>query len=165
MQEQENGSAKTYIIKTYYGVSKEFYDKEVTAFRKLQFSPGCIGHVVIGFYGSYTQRDEYNIILEYADAGNLDQFLKNNDPPTDSSGIFKFWEALLDLVKALFSIHAIKPDDFGPPILRGSVLMSFFPAALTHVVQLAPGYQTREHSGCNQRGEIWSCVQARRSRL
>ena len=114
--------ANTYVIKTYRGpLSKEYYDKEVTAFKRLRSYPGCVGHVVIGFYGSYIQEDEYNIILEYANGGNLEQLLKSKDPPTDSPGIFAFWEALLDLAKALVCIHDTKSDDGGPPVLRGSV--------------------------------------------
>ena len=60
---------------------------------------------VIRFYGSYTQVETFNIVLEYADKGSLETFLKFNDPPTQMEHIRDFWKNLLELLKALMYLH------------------------------------------------------------
>jgi len=74
---------------------------------------------VIGFCGSFTQGDTFNVLLEYANGGTLEDFLQKHEPPTNAEDIYKFWSAIFNLTKAIESIHAVSPDPSGPPILRG----------------------------------------------
>ena len=60
---------------------------------------------VVRFYGSYTQAEKFNIILEYADKGSLEKFLQRNAPPTQVEHIRDFWKNLLELLKALIYLH------------------------------------------------------------
>jgi serine/threonine protein kinase len=63
---------------------------------------------IIKFYGSYIHGDEFNILLEYADKGTLEEYFKNESPPGRGVDIIKFWEALFQLIKALKTIHSVR---------------------------------------------------------
>jgi hypothetical protein len=64
---------------------------------------------LIGFYGNYVQGNNYNLILEYADQGNLEQYFENTDPPCEEDDIMKFWRGMFGILKALDSIHKSMP--------------------------------------------------------
>jgi serine/threonine protein kinase len=81
---------------------------------------GALGKSIIGFYGSYIQDGSYNILLEYADRGTLEEYLQNTPPPTTGEDIFKFWSALFNVIQALHLIHNVQGNDpSDPPILQG----------------------------------------------
>ena len=88
------------------------------AFRRLKNkSDGSL----IGFYGSYLQGQTYNVILEYADKGTLEQFFQNTVPPVNGEDIISLWNGLFMIIKALKCIHDVEgkgPTD-GPQILHG----------------------------------------------
>ncbi|KAF7512559.1 hypothetical protein GJ744_000820 [Endocarpon pusillum] len=112
--------ANTYVLKTYrFKDARDSYETEVRAFRALM-PANVIGKSIISFFGSYEQDDTYNILLEYADRGTLEDYLQRTPPPTTGSDIYKFWSALFNVIKALVSIHNVQgenPSD--PPVLRG----------------------------------------------
>jgi hypothetical protein len=76
---------------------------------------------LIKLLGSYKQGDTYNILLEYADRGTLEDFFQTTRPPSLGEDIILFWSRLFNVIKALLRIHsAERPDDFsGPSILIG----------------------------------------------
>ena len=71
--------------------------------------------------GSYKQGDTYNMLLEYADRGTLEEFFRSVAPPSLGGHIVMFWDRLFNVLKALSRVHATeRPDGFhGPDILIG----------------------------------------------
>lgn len=121
---QDDPIADVFAVKTYYTPdASRYYETEVDAFRKLKRSQPHNPHL-IAFFGNYTHSGTYNIILEYADRGSLEQYLQT-EPPFSSEEISKVWESLFGILKALESIHQVelaKPNT-GPGILNGFVTM------------------------------------------
>lgn len=60
---------------------------------------------MIGFYGGFRHGDRYNIILEFADKGTLEDYFKKITPPTTGEEIITFWEHLFNLIEALLFVH------------------------------------------------------------
>lgn len=113
--------ANTYVLKTYNTKDADrYYTTEVDAFMKLSTKKEA-GESLIKLLGSYKQGDTYNILLEYADRGTLEDFFQTTDPPTRGKDINNFWSGLFSVIKALQRIHATeRPDGFdGPDILVG----------------------------------------------
>lgn len=80
------------------------YKQEVNGFRSVKQSES-----IIKFYGSFIQGDDYNILLEFADRGSLEQYFEKESPPSRGADIIKFWEALFQLIKGLKAIHSVRP--------------------------------------------------------
>lgn len=122
MQAPGHPYANTYVLKTYrYKDAKENYETEVKAFRALM-PGGALGKSIIDFYGSYEQDGSYNVLLEYADRGTLEDYLQSTPPPTRGEDIYKFWKALFNVIKALNLIHNVQGEQANdPPILQGCV--------------------------------------------
>ncbi len=113
---------KTYVLKTYrFKDAKDNYESEVRAFRALK-AGGSLGKSIIGFHGSYEQDGSYNVLLEYADRGTLEDYLAKTPSPSTAEDIYMFWGSLFNIVKALKLIHNVLGDTPGdPPILQGYV--------------------------------------------
>jgi hypothetical protein len=80
---------------------------------------------MIGFYGSFVQDDTYNILLEYADHGNLEQYFQTVPPPSEPEDLISFWRGLFRVIKALNRIHNVPQNDSpGPQIFQGFSLLS-----------------------------------------
>lgn len=62
---------------------------------------------MIGFYGSYLHGSTFNIILEYANGGTLEDYFRNIPPPVDGKDIFHVWSGLLQVWKALWTVHQV----------------------------------------------------------
>src|SRR2546423_9385737 len=120
MQDPSYRYANTYVLKTYRSKdAKEHYNSEVRAFKALMHGDS-LGKSIIGFYGSYIQDGTYNVLLQYADRGTLEEYLATTPSPTTGEDIYRMWSGVFNLIKALKSIHdvePINPDD--PPILQG----------------------------------------------
>ena len=111
-------------MKTYYGPHAEsYYQREVDAFaRMLQNFSTYPSPSMIGFHGSYIHRGTYNIILEFADGGTLEDFFKERSPPKKGPDIIAFWENLFEVIKALFRLHEQSVSENDPhchTILQG----------------------------------------------
>jgi len=63
---------------------------------------------IIKFYGSYIHRDEFNVLLEFADKGSLEEYFQRESPPSQSADIIQFWEGLFQLIKGLKTIHSVR---------------------------------------------------------
>ncbi|KAI1623066.1 hypothetical protein EDD37DRAFT_651254 [Exophiala viscosa] len=119
-RDANKGFTNTYVLKTYRTQDAELhYSNEINAFQRLRLQSGCLGKVVIGFFGSFRQGKTFNTLIEYASGGTLEDFLQKNDPPTDAEDIHKLWSAIFELTKAIQSIHSLSQDEGGPPILQG----------------------------------------------
>lgn len=113
--------ANTYVLKTYNTKDADiYYANEVDAFMKLS-TKNAVDENLIKLMGSYKQGDTYNILLEYADRGTLEDFFQNTTPPSLGHDIIVFWSRLFNVIKALQRIHVTeRPDGFcDPDILIG----------------------------------------------
>jgi serine/threonine protein kinase len=112
---KQKESASTFVLKTY--VTEEariFYHSEVDAFRIMRPN-----HNIIHFYGSYLYRDNFNILLEYADKGDLEHYFREVQQPTTREDIVRFWSNFFMLGQALACIHEVPPSTDGPQIFQG----------------------------------------------
>lgn len=90
-------------MKTYFtSEAKRYYNTEVAAFRNIGLNSN-----IIEFHGSFTRGDTYNVLLEYADKGNLADYFKSESPPSEGKEIIQFWEAMFTLIDALRRIHQV----------------------------------------------------------
>jgi serine/threonine protein kinase len=79
------------------------YNKKISGFRSVRQADS-----IIKFYGSYIHGEHYNILLEYADKGSLEEYFKRESPPSRGIDIIKFWEGLFQLIKGLKAIHSAR---------------------------------------------------------
>ncbi|KAI1386685.1 uncharacterized protein F4822DRAFT_323975 [Hypoxylon trugodes] len=92
----------TFVLKTYYRSRFEkLYENEVKALRTLKNS---FPHNVIAYHGSFRHANSFNIILEYADGGDLAEFLKTTENPKGAD-IKQFWGSLSQCFQGLHYIH------------------------------------------------------------
>jgi hypothetical protein len=75
---------------------------------------------MIGFYGSFRQENLYHLLLEFADVGTLERYLRTTPPPTTGEDIISFWERMFMLIEALLRIHegeiVLNPDGTPQPL-------------------------------------------------
>lgn len=97
---------------------------------------GSLPSNIIGFYGSFVRGETYNIILEYADLGNLDYFMEQTPPPSSASEKTLFWDRFFDVGNGLVKIHGEEEGNGNElQILLGyAKLMSVFSLWLTDLV-------------------------------
>ena len=114
----------------------DYYDNEVRAFKYIA-ARDEIDKSFIQYLGSYQQGGTYNILLEFADGGTLEDFFQYTAPPTSSEQILMFWERFFNVVKALSLIHEYEgPEGVkGPDVLVGYVktLRSYQKCSLTYL--------------------------------
>jgi serine/threonine protein kinase len=126
LKDPQDPNINTFALKTYLFPEAEaarYYDCEVSAFRAL--SRRSDPHL-IGFYGNYKQGSTYNILLEYADGGSLEQYFAKTQPPCEGIDITNFWTSLFGILKALSAIHQTsRTTTADMKILNGSVLNIF----------------------------------------
>src|SRR5579871_3220705 len=97
-----NTNPNAFILKRYLTKdAEEYHNREVRGFNALRYSES-----IIGFYGSYKHGDDYNILLEFADKGTLEDYFQRETPPSRGDDIIKFWSRLFELIKALKAIHS-----------------------------------------------------------
>ena len=92
---------------------------------------------VIGYYGSFINIDDdvYNIILEFADKGNLEDYMKAVQPPSSIKDMVDFWDGLFSITHGLAFIHGMPGNsEESMPVLLGYVTTIFpaFPNRASH---------------------------------
>ncbi len=81
---------------------------------------------VIAYYGSFVDEDTYNIILEYADRGNFEEFMKTTHKPSTSESMIELWERLSRISHGLAHIHGTPgTTSTGAPLLGYVISTSF----------------------------------------
>ena len=109
-------------MKTYRGSeAQEYYETETEAYRKLKPGSGDRAPNIICFHGSFVRDYSYNLILEYADKGTLEDLITQNMkyPPSNGEEILVFWKKLFELFRGLGRIHFVEKDSKGPRIMLG----------------------------------------------
>ena len=106
---------------------------------------------IIGFYGAFVCQEMYNIILEYAEHGNLDYYVEQTQPPLTTQEKMTFWENFLPVINGLVKIHGEGEDD--PEILQPLLgyVLCIEQSVQGLCVQLAPGCDPVQHS-CEKSG-------------
>ncbi|KAL1622121.1 hypothetical protein SLS54_005186 [Diplodia seriata] len=117
-----NRPGSTFALKTYRPENaKRNFHRECNAFSTLMRNGQCTPGL-IGFFGSFIHGDTYNLLLEYADQGTLEDYFHNVSAPWQSDDISSFWSGLSGISKALVAIHGeIEREGDESPIQQGSL--------------------------------------------
>jgi len=118
-QDSDDEYADTFVLKTYETKeAEEYHNKEVSAFRTLSYHGSHPN--IIGYLGSFTRSGTYNIILEYADEGTLEDYFRKATPPSSGEDVIRLWRGIFELVGALKMIHNVpRSKNEGPQFLQG----------------------------------------------
>lgn len=102
-----DSSKNTFVLKTY---TKSYrgqpYLAEVNAFLRLRNADHPESQ--IKYFSSFEKGQTFNIILEYAEGGTLNDFFKRTEPPRSLQDIFYFWKGLMEILLALKIIQQLK---------------------------------------------------------
>ena len=78
---------------------------------------------IVAYYGSFIHGNSFNIILEYADQGTLETFMRKTKSPSIPEQTLLFWARLFDVMGGLMTIHGKSRDDSSASqIFNGYVL-------------------------------------------
>lgn len=138
--------AHTYVMKTYETRDAEnYFSNEVSAFQKLQREGKDPN--IIGFHGSFTQNGTFNVLLEFADKGTLEEYFEKTSPPSSGEDVIKFWRGLFKILRALNMIHNVpKGESDGPQFFQGYLALSSIVCfRSTDYLQLPPGREACQH--------------------
>lgn len=114
-------------MKTYREAeAEENYKVERDAYMRLRWSGDPIDHV-LAYYGGFVHGNTYNIILEYADQGTLEDYMSNIGPPSTIEELVLLWDRLLHVTTGIMAIHGIGPH--GPKI--SGYVFCFKPMCIT----------------------------------
>lgn len=92
----------TYALKVFRGSNAEIpYLKEYRAFKRIRDAQADI----VGFLGAFRHGSSYNIILEYADGGDLENHFKSVIPPPTQVERRKVWNNLQRLLYAVIELQ------------------------------------------------------------
>ncbi len=104
-QDLDDKQWNTYVIKSYRTPDAEiYYNTELSALKKLRYDEQPAPNI-IEFYANFQYGGTYNIVLEYADLGTLEDYMQETPPPFSASHQMLFWRNLLDLGYGLLTIH------------------------------------------------------------
>ena len=77
---------------------------------------------ITNFLGSFVHDFHYNLLLEFADRGNLEEYFRNVQIPSTVEDITSFWTELFHLIDSLMGIHNMQIGDVeDPQIFQGYV--------------------------------------------
>lgn len=110
----------TFVLKTYRSAEAEDnYKAERDAYMKLRWAGKPSPHI-IAYYGGFIHGDSYNLILEYADQGTLETFMRNTESPLTVEDTLLFWDRLFDITHGVMTIHGkIGNNSSASQILNG----------------------------------------------
>lgn len=119
----------TFVLKTYRGKEAETnHKKEREAYMKLR-GGGCPPPNIVAFYGWFIQGTSYNLILEYADQGTLEDYMERTAKPESIEDVLLFWDRLTQIILGVQSIHGrIGNDTSASQILNGYVVLMLYDA-------------------------------------
>lgn len=81
------------------------FDREVAAFKQVTDAGNRSAPGLIEFYGGFRYRGTFNIVLQYADSGTLEELFRQNQPPNSGEEIISFWSNLFEIIKGICQIH------------------------------------------------------------
>jgi serine/threonine protein kinase len=99
---------RKYVLKAYTDSRyRPLYTNEARALTTLQQPKN---ENIVGYYGSFVQNGTFNLLLQFADGGNLLDYYGNTPPPTDPADVRRFWRSLFSVFKGLHAVHRIAPS-------------------------------------------------------
>lgn len=121
-QENTGDTDNWFVLKSYRTLDAiKYFENEVEAFRRIsrggQVDPG-----MVTYHGSFVYHETYNIILEYANRGTLDDYFRTQPPPSTGPGILNFWQNLLKIIPAVQRIHEVERENMSErevPVFQG----------------------------------------------
>ena len=66
---------------------------------------------IVAYYGGFVHGSTYNIILEYADQGTLEDFIRDTPTPSTIEDILLFWDRLFNIIHGVMNIHGLMTHD------------------------------------------------------
>ena len=158
----------TFVMKTYREAEAENnYKTERNAHMKLRWNGNPSPHI-IACYGGFVHGNSYNLILEYADGGTLESFMRKTKPPSTIKDVLFFWDRLSDITHGIMCIHQTSRNESSPSQRLNGWVMS--PIWYTSPLMLGPSAGIRTlnqstfsssaetellHMTVNSRSQIW----------
>ncbi|KAL9604134.1 MAG: hypothetical protein Q9219_000722 [cf. Caloplaca sp. 3 TL-2023] len=100
----------TFVLKTYRGTdAKRRHQAERDAFVNLRYNNSSTPFIIT-FHGSYVDDDTYNILIEYADLGNLEDYWRTTPKPSTKAEKIKLYDRLCSITHGLATIHGGSPE-------------------------------------------------------
>lgn len=65
---------------------------------------------IVAYYGGFVHGNLYNTILEYADSGTLEDFIRTTKPPVSIEDCLLFWHRLFGITDGIMAIHGQIPN-------------------------------------------------------
>ncbi len=123
MQDRRHQHKNTFVLKSYRAAeAEENYKNERDAYMKLRWGGQLPPHI-IAYYGGFVHNNSYNIILEYADQGTLEDFMKRTKSPSSIEDTLLLWYRLSDVAHGILTIHGnIGDSSSASQIFKGYVL-------------------------------------------
>ncbi|KAG8531140.1 uncharacterized protein KY384_004498 [Bacidia gigantensis] len=110
----------TFALKTYRtDDARKYYETESDAFKHLRFNNRPPQNI-IAFYGGFERDNMYNIILEYADGGTLEDFIARTPSPPNAEQLWVFWNQFFNVLNGLATIHGERSEDGNGSMLLGT---------------------------------------------
>jgi hypothetical protein len=95
-----------YAVKSYKRAAAQAnYERETQAFEQLTRSGLIQKDGIIEFYGGFQYNGTFNVVLEYAVGGTLNEYLHEKQTPGSVLEAIAFWSSLFNLLLALWRIH------------------------------------------------------------
>jgi len=119
-----------FVLKTYKtDDARIFYENEVGGFTKLiEYSAsGELDENMIGFHGSFVQNGTYNVVLDYADGGTLEEYFQTIERPSKTQDIIDIWSELFNVIKPLQTLHEIPNDNVGENHVYRGYVFTYLP--------------------------------------
>lgn len=136
----------TLMLKTYTTeLGQAEYRHEIAGFRSMRGADG-----IVNFYGSYIHGENYNIMLEHANRGSLEEYLRNEEPPARAKDIIQFWEGMFELIRGLKTVHSVRDVHLG--IEPKNVLVYETPTGLRFKLASCGGRQPMPHASNGEFG-------------
>ncbi|KAI2640876.1 hypothetical protein GGS26DRAFT_540133 [Hypomontagnella submonticulosa] len=104
-QEESDPRSALFAIKTHHGKrGRPNFERELHAYETITAQENYDQHVVCAV-SAFSDGESHNIVLEYADGGNLEWYFEHIDPPSNNEQFTTFWESILRFYTAVQWIH------------------------------------------------------------
>lgn len=105
------GEARHYALKEYIGKhALQLHNFERSAFARFG-NTGIEDRHMVRFLCSYSHRNRYYTLLEFADLGTLENFMEQQPSPRSGEEVLMFWSRFLPIVEAIVNMHDIQDHE------------------------------------------------------
>ncbi len=109
------------MLKRYYtSHAKKYYLNEIAAFETLKDSKDA-ELAIINYHGSFRLDGTFNILLEYADGGTLEDAFQNTNPPVTTAQEAAFWRGMLNICRAIKAVHNLADKRYAHTLRKNRV--------------------------------------------